>query len=56
MYVLTVAVQRFAGGEGGSAWGPLMAASVIATLPAFLLFLLFRRVVLETFMEGGVRA
>jgi sn-glycerol 3-phosphate transport system permease protein len=56
MYVLTVAVQRFAGGEGGSAWGPLMAASVLATLPAFLFFLFFRRAVLETFMEGGVRA
>jgi ABC-type glycerol-3-phosphate transport system permease component len=55
MYVLTVAVQRFAGGEGGSAWGPLMAASVLATLPAFLLFLLFRRAVIKTFMEGGIR-
>ncbi|BCZ90636.1 ABC transporter permease (plasmid) [Thermus thermophilus] len=55
MYVLTVAVQRFAGGEGSDAWGPLMAASVLATLPAFLLFLLFRRGILETLMEGGVR-
>jgi ABC-type glycerol-3-phosphate transport system permease component len=55
MYVLTVAVQRFAGGEGANAWGPLMAASVLATLPALLLYLLFRRHILETFMEGGVR-
>jgi ABC-type glycerol-3-phosphate transport system permease component len=32
-----------------------MAASVLATLPAFLLFLLFRRAVIKTFMEGGIR-
>ncbi|MGC8967967.1 MAG: carbohydrate ABC transporter permease [Thermus sp.] len=55
MYVLTVAVARFAGGEGSNAWGPMMAASVLATLPAFLLYLAFRRWVLETLMEGGVR-
>ncbi|GLV48983.1 sn-glycerol-3-phosphate transport system permease protein UgpE [Thermus sp. LT1-2-5] len=55
MYVLTVAVQRFAGGEGANAWGPLMAASVLATLPALLLYLAFRRWILETLLEGGVR-
>ncbi|MCS7195029.1 MAG: carbohydrate ABC transporter permease [Meiothermus sp.] len=55
MYVLTVAVQRFAGGEGANAWGPLMAASVLATLPALLLFLAFRKRILETLLEGGVR-
>lgn len=55
MYVLTVAVQRFAGGEGANAWGPLMAASVLATLPTVLLFLFFHRRILETLMEGGVR-
>ncbi|MEN2981939.1 MAG: carbohydrate ABC transporter permease [Thermus sp.] len=55
MYVLTVAVQRFAGGEGSNAWGPLMAASVLATLPTLVLFLLFHRRILETLMEGGVR-
>ncbi len=55
MYVLTVAVGRFAGGEGANAWGPLMAASVLATLPALALFALFHRRILETLMEGGVR-
>ncbi|AFV77374.1 ABC-type sugar transport system, permease component (plasmid) [Thermus oshimai JL-2] len=55
MYVLTVAVQRFAGGEGANAWGPMMAASVLATLPTLLLFLLFHRWVLENLLEGGVR-
>ena len=55
MYVLTVAVQRFAGGEGSDAWGPLMAASVLATLPTLALFLFFHRRILETLMEGGVR-
>lgn len=55
MYVLTVAVQRFAGGEGANAWGPLMAASVLATLPTLLLYLAFHRRILETLMEGGVR-
>lgn len=55
MYVLTVAVQRFAGGEGTNAWGPLMAASVLATLPTLVLFLAFHRTILQTLMEGGVR-
>ncbi|MFD3004573.1 carbohydrate ABC transporter permease [Thermus tengchongensis] len=55
MYVLTVAVQRFAGGEGANAWGPLMAASVLATLPTLVLFLAFHRTILQTLMEGGVR-
>ena len=55
MYVLTVAVQRFAGGEGANAWGPLMAASVMATLPTLVLFLLFHRQILQTLMEGGIR-
>lgn len=55
MYVLTVAVQRFAGGEGANAWGPLMAASVLATLPTLVLFLAFHRTILKTLMEGGVR-
>lgn len=55
MYVLTVAVQRFAGGEGANAWGPLMAASVLATLPTLILFLAFHRIILQTLMEGGIR-
>ncbi len=55
MYILTVAVQRFAGGEGANAWGPLMAASVLATLPTLFLFLLFRKRILDTLLEGGVR-
>ncbi|CAM3914650.1 carbohydrate ABC transporter permease [Deinococcus frigens] len=52
---LTVAVQRFASGEGGNAWGPLMAAATLATLPTVLLYFFMRRALLDTFSEGAVK-
>ncbi len=55
VYVLTVAVQRFAGGEGMTNWGAMMAMATLATLPALFLYLLFRRAILETLSEGAVR-
>ncbi|MBI5811595.1 MAG: carbohydrate ABC transporter permease [Meiothermus silvanus] len=55
VYVLTVAVQRFAGGEGVNNWGAMMAAATLATLPTLLLYLAMRRAILETFAEGAVK-
>ena len=55
VYVLTVAVQRFASGEGGSAWGAMMAAAVLSTLPTLLLYLWMRRSILQTFVDGAVK-
>jgi ABC-type glycerol-3-phosphate transport system permease component len=54
-YTLTVAVQRFANGEGGTNWGSMMAAAVLATLPTVLMYLVVRRGVLTTFSEGAVK-
>jgi sn-glycerol 3-phosphate transport system permease protein len=54
-YTLTVGVQRFANGEGGSSWGPMMAAAVLASLPTVVLYLIVRRGVLATFSDGAVK-
>lgn len=55
LHTLTVGVQDFAGGEGGSHWGALMAAATLATLPAVVVFLAARRQILSTLMEGAVK-
>lgn len=55
VYVLTVAVQRFAGGEGVNNWGAMMAAATLATLPTLLLYLAMRQAILETFAEGAIK-
>ena len=55
MHTLTVGVQDFAAGEGGSHWGALMAGATLATLPTFLVFFAARRPILETLMEGAVK-
>ncbi len=54
-FTLTVGVQRYANGEGGNAWGPMMAAAVLASLPTLILYLLVRRGVLATFSDGAVK-
>lgn len=54
-FTLTVGVQRFANGEGGNSWGPMMAAAVLASLPTLVLYLLVRRGVLATFSDGAVK-
>jgi len=55
MHTLTVGVQDFAAGEGGGHWGALMAAATLATLPTFVVFLLARKPILQTLMEGAVK-
>ncbi len=54
-YTLTVGVQSFASGEGGSSWGPMMAAATLASLPTVLTYLLVRRGLLATFSDGAVK-
>jgi ABC-type glycerol-3-phosphate transport system permease component len=55
MRVLTVGVAQFAGGEGGTRWGPTMAAAVLACLPTGIAYLVFRRHVLAAVMEGATK-
>jgi len=54
-YVLTVAVQRFAGGEGINNWGAMMAAATLATVPTLLLYVAMRRAILQTLTEGAIK-
>ncbi len=55
-YTLTVAVQLFyTSPEGGDYWGAIMAASVLTSLPTVILFLLMRRRVLTTFVDGAIK-
>jgi ABC-type glycerol-3-phosphate transport system permease component len=55
-YTLTVAVQIFyTSPEGGDYWGAIMAASVLTSLPTVVIFLLMRRRVLTTFVEGAIK-
>lgn len=55
MFTLTVGVQSFANGEGGSNWPALMAASTLAILPTLVIFLLVRQQILNTLTEGAVK-
>ncbi|MBC7810856.1 MAG: carbohydrate ABC transporter permease [Burkholderiales bacterium] len=55
-FTLTVAVQIFyTSPEGGDYWGAIMAASVLTSLPTVLIFLLMRKRILTTFVEGAVK-
>jgi ABC-type glycerol-3-phosphate transport system permease component len=55
-FTLTVAVQVFyTSPEGGDYWGGIMAASVLTSLPTIVIFLLMRKRILKTFVEGAVK-
>jgi ABC-type glycerol-3-phosphate transport system permease component len=55
-YTLTVAVQLFyTSPEGGDYWGAIMAASVLTSLPTALIFLVMRKRVLTTFVDGAIK-
>lgn len=55
-YTLTVAVQiYFTNVEAGDNWGPLMAASVLSSLPTIIVYLAMRKGILRTFTEGAVK-
>ena len=54
LFTLTVGVQNFANGEGGSRWGALMAAALLATIPTVAAYLAVRRPLFSTLIEGAV--
>jgi sn-glycerol 3-phosphate transport system permease protein len=39
----------------GTLWGPLMAASTLASLPIFVLYVVLQRQVVSSFMKSGIR-
>ena len=55
MRVVQLGVQQFAAQEGGTSWGPLMAAATVATIVPLLAFLVMQRRIMESFVHAGVK-
>ena len=55
MKTLPVGMQEFVSLEGGTNWGPLMAAATMAIVPALLAYVLAQRHILESFASTGVK-
>jgi ABC-type glycerol-3-phosphate transport system permease component len=52
--VIQIGIQMFVTSEG-TAWGPLMAASTLASLPILLIYVVLQRQVIQSFMKSGNR-
>ena len=52
--VIQIGVQMFMSSEGNQ-WGPLMAASTMASLPILALYIGLQRQVVQSFMQSGLR-
>lgn len=55
MSTITLALQQFASGESGNAWGSSMALASIATAIPLILYLVFQRYIIGTFMSSGIK-
>jgi sn-glycerol 3-phosphate transport system permease protein len=52
--VVQIGIQMFMTSEGNQ-WGPLMAASTMASLPILLIYIVLQRQVVQSFMKSGIR-
>ena len=52
--VIQIGIQMFMTSEGNQ-WGPLMAASTLASLPVLAIYLVLQRQVIQSFMKSGIR-
>jgi sn-glycerol 3-phosphate transport system permease protein len=52
---LPLGLARFVSAEGGTLFGPLMAAATLATLPAVALFLVAQRQIVSTYSTSGLK-
>ncbi|MDH0613670.1 MULTISPECIES: carbohydrate ABC transporter permease [unclassified Agrobacterium] len=52
--VIQIGIQMFMTAEGNE-WGPLMAASTLASLPILILYIVLQRQVVQSFMKSGIR-
>lgn len=52
--VIQIGIQMFMTAEGNQ-WGPLMAASTLASLPVLVIYLVLQRQVIQSFMKSGIR-
>jgi len=55
MKTLPVGMQEFVNLEGGTNWGPLMAAATMAIVPALLAYIIAQRYVVESFVTAGLK-
>jgi sn-glycerol 3-phosphate transport system permease protein len=55
MKTLPVGIQEFVSLEGGTNWGPLMAAATMAIVPALIAYVIAQRYVLESFVTAGLK-
>ena len=52
--VIQIGIQMFMTAEGNQ-WGPLMAASTLASLPVLVIYVILQRQVVQSFMKSGIR-
>lgn len=52
--VIQIGIQMFMTTEG-TQWGPLMAASTMASLPILIIYIVLQRQVIQSFMKSGIR-
>lgn len=52
--VIQIGIQMFMTSEGNQ-WGPLMAASTMASLPVLIIYVVLQRQVIQSFMKSGIR-
>lgn len=52
--VIQIGIQMFMSSEG-TAWGPLMAASTMASLPVLVFYVVLQKQVVQSFMKSGIR-
>lgn len=52
--VIQIGIQMFMTSEG-TAWGPLMAASTLASLPVLAIYVVLQQQVVQSFMKSGIR-
>ncbi|HKW91522.1 MAG TPA: carbohydrate ABC transporter permease [Methylomirabilota bacterium] len=55
MKTLPVGMQEFVSLEGGTNWGPLMAAASMAVVPALSAYVVAQRYVLDSFVSAGLK-
>lgn len=52
--VIQIGIQMFMTAEGNQ-WGPLMAASTLASFPVLIIYIVLQRQVVQSFMKSGIR-
>lgn len=55
LYTVPQGLRLFMASTGESAWGPLMAMSLVSLVPVFLLFLIFQRLLIEGIATTGLK-